>query len=369
MRVKQAGISILISMGTSTLVLTLAFATLNSIARSLDQASNIQRSTQLFFASESGAEAAFFHHNARGAGLSFPGPAASQSIAHDSIDAATNWSIEGRSTTSDTGSATVGDATVVDILRENQSLQIPLQWDASADPSVAPPSTPAQHGRTTNANENVSFTFYLDPADFTPSTAADAFNNKYNFASNIYPISNSFDFGENGNNAVLVDWSFTRNHSRLGVQTFIPTDNQDCSGFLANPGYICENDYVGMTSTGLQVDTNDTISGKILPGSIDTELDYFWDCADPTVIIGDTCSDYQLTIRSLLELNDTITGDKVPGLPYELKITRSGSIPLTFPQSTYTVTSDVALEDFSQQISIEVPEKTSIGAFDYVIFD
>lgn len=371
MQTKTEGISILIAMGTSMLVLTLAFATLNSIARSLDQASNIQRSTQLFFASESGAESAFFHHNARGAGLSFTAAHASQSLNHSSINADTNWTIQGRSNTSDSGSPTVGNATVVDILREGQTLQIPLRWDESANPLEDPPQvTASQYNQPTNSLDNISFTFFLDPASIPASSARDAFNAEYSFASGVFPIPNTFDFGENGNNAVLIDWSFTRKHSRLGVQTFIPTDNQDCSGFVATPGYICEADFVGMTGSGLQLDTNDTVTGKILPGSIDTELDYFWDCSDTTVIAGDSCEDYQITVRPLLQFNDTISGQKIPGLPFELKLTTAGgTIPLTFPQSTYTITSDVALEDFSQQISIEIPEKTSIGAFDYVIFD
>lgn len=376
MKIKAEGISILVAMGTSLLVLSLAFATLASISRSLDQASNLQRSTQLFFASESGAEAAFFHHNARGAGLNFlDSTHASQTLSHPSVQAETNWTIQGRTNTSDSASRTVGNAAFVDILKEGQTLKIPLQWDASDNPTATPPTssigTP-DYGETDNNNDNLSFTFYRDPANISNSTAKDAFNDRYNFDSGVYPIDNNFDFGENGNNAVLIDWSITRKNSNQGIQTFIPTDNQDCVGFPANPGYICENDFNAMTTSGLQIDTNDTITGKVLPGSIDVDLDEFWDCLGGSggVNIGDNCSDYQLTIRPLLKYQDTLSGDKIPGLPYELKLTTAGgTVPKTFPQSTYKVVSDVALEDFSQRIEIEVPEKTSIGAFDYVIFD
>ena len=376
MKTKVEGISILVAMGTSLLVLSLAFATLNSISRSLDQASNIQRSTQLFFASESGAESAFFHHNSRGAGLNFlDGTHASQTLSHPSVNAETNWTIQGRANTSDSASATVGNAAFVDILKEGQTLKIPLQWDAAANPSVNPPTVPLAppaYGKTDNNNDNISFTFYRDPANISNSTAKDAFDAKYSFDSGVYPIANNFDFGENANNAVLIDWSITRKNDNRGVQTFIPTANQDCVGFPANPGYICENDFNAMTTSGLQIDTNDTIVGKVLPGSIDIALDEFWDCLvdNSTAFLGDTCSDYQVTIRPLLKYTDTISGDKIPGLPYELKLTTAGgTVPKTFPQSTYNVVSDVVLENFSQRIEIEVPEKTSIGAFDYVIFD
>gem|GEM_PF-1041172 len=324
----------------------------------------------MFFASESGAEAAFFHHNSRGAGLNFlDGTDASQTLTHSSVNAETNWTIEGRSNQSDGASPVLGNATVMDILKEGQTLKIPLQWDPSANPSVAPPTTTTDYGRTDNSfSEFISFQFYPDPSDFPNSTAKDAFEAKYNFDSNAYPIPSGFDFGESGNNAVLIDWSVTRKNSSQGVQTFIPITNQDCST-PNSPGYICENS-INNGSETLQIRTNDTISGKVLPGSIDVDLSEFWACVrdDLTTFSGDVCTDYQVTIRPLLKFTDTISGDKIPGIPYRLTLNNTGA-PKTFPQSSYNVVSDVVQENFSQRIEIEVPEKTSIGAFDYVIFD
>lgn len=352
-------------------MLSLAFATLNSITRSLDQASNIQRSTQLFFASESGAEAAFFHHNARTPGVNFTGAHASQSINHSSIDADTTWTIQGRTSTIDGTSN--NDATIVDILQEGQTLKIPLRWDSSANPTADPPQVdPGQYAAPNNTTDNLDLTFYIDPDDISASSALDAFNAKYNFESDAFDtLADGFNFGNPTGNNILIDWSLSRKNNNKGIQTFIPTDNKDCTGFGATPGYICENDFVTMTSGGLQLDTNDTISGKVLPGSYDLDVDDFWNCTADSVTadIGDVCTDFQITFRPLLQFYDTIGLDKIPGLPYELKLTTGSSSTKPFPQSTYTVISDVALEDFSQKITIEVPEKTSIGAFDYVIFD
>ncbi len=374
MKTKIEGISIFIAMGTSLLVLSLAFATLTSIARSIDQASNIQRSTQLFFASESGAEAAFFHHNSRGAGVNFIGTHPTQSIAHPSINATTNWTIEGR--TSQVDSALNNDATIVDILKEGQTYKVPLQWDKSTNPGENPPSiSSTQYDSPDNSYDSLEIRFFQTPADIPSSQALTDFETRYGFQSDAFdPLKGSFDFGDNGDEAILIDWSITRKNSVQGVQTFIPTNNQDCAGYIsgAGAGYICEDDIKMTPSGALRITTSDSLPGKVLPGSKDTSLDYFWDClagADKTVLIGETCSDYQLTIRSLLKLNDTVSGAKVPGIPFQLKLQVPGAIPKHFPLNTYTVVSDVELEDFSQRIEIEIPERTSIGAFDYVIFD
>jgi len=373
MKTKEAGISIFISMGTSLLVLSLAFATLTSIARSIDQASNIQRSTQLFFASESGAEAAFFHHNSRGPGTNFTGANTTQIIAHPSVNANTNWTIQGR--TSQVDNAINNDATIVDILKEGQTYKIPFQWDPATNPGELPPVNLADYGEPNRINDLLEIRFFQTPADIPSSAAKDDFEARYGFQADAFdPLQGSFDFGDSVDEDILIDWSITRKNSVQGVQTFIPVNNQDCSGYIsgAGAGYICEDDIEVIATGDLRVTTSDPLPGKVLPGSKDTSLDYFWDClagADETVRLGETCSDYQLTIRPLLKFNDTVSGAKVPGIPFQLKLQVPGGIPTHFPLNTYTVVSDVALEDFSQRIEIEIPERTSIGAFDYVIFD
>jgi len=356
MKTKVEGISILIAMGTSLLILSLAFATLTSIGRSIDQASNIQRSTQLFFASESGAEAAFFHHNARGAGLAFTGTDPSQTIEHSNTNATTQWSLEGRTTLRD--SATLQNATIIDILKEGQTFKIPLQWDPAANPGERVPTTVAQYDTPNNGPHNLQVRFFPTANDLSTEIGSSAIDQP------------SFDFN-NPDNEILIDWSITRKNSGQGVQTFIPSNNQDCAGFSAgnSAGYICEND---LTSSGVMLRTDFSAPGKVLPGSRDSTLSEFWRCVadvSGTVTGFESCSDYQLTIRPLLKFNSS-TGDKIPGIPFELKLdTTIGTPPKHFPLNHYKVISDVTLENFSQRIEIEVPERTSIGAFDYVIFD
>ncbi len=375
MKTKVEGISIFISMGTSLLVLSLAFATLNSIGRSLDQASNIQRSTQLFFASESGAEAAFFHHNARGAGINFTGTHGTQDISHPSINAETTWSIEGR--TNQVDNAINNDATFVDILKEGQTYKIPFQWDRSTDPGQDPPQVSVGRYDSPNTTDEFVLTFFQTPDDIPNSQALSDFKERYGFQADAFdPLQGSFDFGKTGDEEILIDWSITRKNSVQGVQTFIPTNNQDCSGYVSGigAGYICEDDIRDFGAGGIRIRADDPLPGKVLPGSKDDSLDYFWSCTatggtNPPLVLGEDCSDYQLTIRPLLKLNDTISGAKVPGIPFEIKLDVDGPVPTHFPLNTYTVVSDVNQEDFSQRIEIEVPERTSIGAFDYVIFD
>lgn len=379
MKTKAAGISIFISMGTSLLVLTLAFATLTSIGRSIDQASNIQRSTQLFFASESGAEAAFFHHNSRGAGTNFTGTHSSQNISHPSINANTKWTIEGR--TQHIDNAINNDAVFVDILKEGQTFKIPFQWDRSTNPGEDPPQVSPSRYDSPSGDDKFVLTFFQTPEDIPNSDALTAFKERYGFQAGAFdPLKSSFnfDFGDNsGDEEILIDWSITRKNSVQGVQTFIPTNNQDCFGYFSGDGaggYICENDIRLITSGDIVIKADDLIPGKVLPGAKEDSLKDFWNCTatgglNPPLEIGEICSDYQLTLRPLLKLTDTVSGAKVPGIPFELKLKVNGSTPTHFPLNNYTVVSDVVQEDFSQRIEIEVPERTSIGAFDYVIFD
>ncbi len=351
MEVKRSGISVLIAMGTSLLVLTLAFATLDSVARSMEQASNIQRSTQLFFASESGIESAFFHHNARGAGLNFNTGDTSQDIEHENIQAETSWSITGRTTDSISGNPVLGG-----VLKEGQSIQIPLSWDDSTNPT----SEPNEDGAPAST-DNLRIQFFNDTASMPNSTAKD----KVIAEHGNFSMGTGFDFGEEGDPEVLIDWSLSRKTTDRGVQTFIPVENDDCSGAT---GFICEDQFLAGTQN---IHTNNAINGKILPGGVTATLQDFWDCADSGT--SGTCSDYRVTFRPLLKLIDSEgTPDesddiKVPGIPFLIRLQATSTN--SFPRSFYTVTSDVNQEDFSQQISIDVAEKTSIGAFDYVIFD
>lgn len=338
-RVKNPGISLLISLGTSTLVLMGAMYTILSVKKSLENSENIERSTQLFFATESGLEAAFFHHNARGAGTTLVD--GSQTINHSSTAITNNWKLQGRTELKDNSPR----YSLMGLLKEGQSVQIPLSWDASTTPTTDPNSTVG-----TLSGNNISFVLHNKSSDLTDGDSKDAFIIKYGTIPAI-----AIDFG-NSDTEVLIDWSFSRTHSTNGIQTFSPTENSDCSGAL---GFLCED----------QLDSNEIISsgnsalvGRILPGNISTNLDDFFSCADAG---GGICSDYVLTFRSLLQYKQSDDDNKIIGIPFEIYTNNTQN----FPKETYTISSDVEIDNFSQNLSITVPEKTAIGAFNYVIFD
>lgn len=337
-RIKNPGISLLISLGTSTLVLIGAMYTIISVKKSLENSENIERSTQLFFATESGIEAAFFHHNARGAGTTLTDP--SQTIEHPSISITNTWELKGRTERQDDNS----NYSLMSLLKEGQSIQIPLHWDASTKPTDI-----VTTGKL-NSGDEIAFVFHEESSDLTTGESKDLFEIKYG----AIPLIN-IDFNH-VDTEVLVDWSFARTHSTEGIQTFSPTKNNDCQNI--DLGFICED----QLNTDPEISSNISIDGRILPGNINTTLDNFFDCTDAG---GGTCSDYMLTFRSLLQYKQSDSDEKITGIPFEIYTTNDKA----FPKETYTVSSNVTLNNFSQTTELTVPERTAIGAFNYVIFD
>ena len=77
----------------------------------------------------------------------------------------------------------------------------------------------------------------------------------------------------------------------------------------------------------------------------------------------DVVSERQLIFRPLLSFTND-DGEKIPGIPYEVT---SGNDSI--PKSSYDVVANVRLGNFHQERLLTVPERTSVGAFNYVIFD
>ncbi len=370
-KTKNEGISLLIAMGGSFLVLIMAFATLLSIQKTLAQVESLERSTRLFFATESGIEAAFYHHNSRGAGVEFTDISSasnSQKIEHLNGSIISSWTIKGRS------------KPVVGLLREDETVQIPLHWDNSVDPTQNPNTHKDKIGGT--PNEEFYLTFYNDSADMSAADKAvlEAMTN------GSVTIPNNFNFGDDGDNddtdgdrgadgnEILIDWSVSRTVSGVGIQTFNPKGNKCKIGDPASD-FICEQTLLVGKQTISPNPSNDTKAtgtreGRVLPGYADqtVSLHDFMECSDSAA--AGNCSDYTLTFRALLNFKDTNSNKKIPGIPYTVSgSTNSGSTKKSIPKQNYTVTSVVEENNFSQTITLEVPEKTSIGAFDYVIFD
>ena len=371
---KNDGISLIVALGGSLLVLSIGLATLISISRSLEQSASLERSTKLFFAAESGIEGAFFHHNARGAGLDmvdgsieFPGGSGDfpQRIPHFSGSVESEWTIESRETP------------IVGLLKEGQSVQIPLFWDDATNPKAPPPvGTPTGLGAA--PGHHFALNFYKSSGDM--GAIQSVFEDQYGVV-DITGLVSNFDFGKSSapdGEQILIDWSLTRKNNNEGVQTFSPRE-EDCS---LDEDFICEDSFRSSNSAvidigGGAVATNisalpskDTKvggrNGRVLPGLQQVTLQDFMEC-DDVASTGDTCSEYTLTFRPLLKFEDTVNSMKIPGIPYTLTGNDGGSISI--PEGFYTVNATVREDDFSQTISLEVPERTSIGAFDYVIFD
>ncbi len=377
---KNQGISILIAMGTSMMVLGLAFATLNSISKSQEQATNIQVSTQMFYAAESGIEASFFHHNTRGAGVSFPTDTdTEQTINHNAMgDTINHWSISGRTNSSTTGSNTF--PLLGDILKENQSIQIPFAWDNTSN---TPDDIITKDEPVSTGFHDLKIHFYKN-SDYILAPYENAKNyiiDKYGDVS----VPDDFDFGDDSEStaggSVLIDWALSRRNDDgtaglgvgKGIQTFIPTVNQKCTSAAPSvAGFICEKQLLAAGSgqkLTISTETGSNISGKILPGGVSTTLDKFWKCsggpteATPT---GSLCKDFRLTFRPLLKFSDTDGNRKIKGIPFIIEMKGAN---YSFPKPFYSVQSNVISNKYSQKISFDVAERTSIGAFDYVIFD
>ena len=121
-----------------------------------------------------------------------------------------------------------------------------------------------------------------------------------------FTIGSTFDFG-NVSDDVLIDWSFSRKNSAKGIETFIPTVNENCtSSALPVYGFVCESQLLATSNNnGIEISTSASpanISGKILPGGDTTTLNEFWRCVDGGA---GTCTDFIVSFRPLLKFTAT----------------------------------------------------------------
>jgi hypothetical protein len=333
MKTKNPGISLLISFLGSFFILGVTISVLASISRSLENTQNLERSNQFFYAAESGLEAAFYHHNARGPGSEFPTISPPQSIDHSTIGTTTVWTIDSQSNQ------------ILGLLKENQSLQIPLNWDDG----ITPTTTPNENGRI-NA-QGIHLHFYPTITNSETDPIKIALYNQYG----TFSVPLLFDWGDNGAPQVLIDWSVSRETIATGViETFIPDQG---NGGACSPGteFLCEDSF----STEFEVDIGDSgIAGTILPGNIAGTL-------GSPFVVDNAAYKYKITIRSLLPYSDSDSTNRIIGIPFAIEDVNTND----FPDTEYTITTQVDSGDFSKTISVTIPEKTTIGAFDYIVFD
>lgn len=313
---KKAGLSLLLAMVGSTIAVSIAIGILAIVTRSVEKSQGLERSTQTFFAIESGLEAGFFHHNARGQGVQFTalnGPSfpKEQSINHEAVNITTNWSIDGRS----------DSATLNGLIHENKPLQLRWYWDNAE--TVADEQDEQEH--------IPNFTLQFDPDDKIPA---------------------NFDFGAVENN-VLISWMFTRRSGSMGLGSLVPKADDPEFPCVPNTSFICRDQLYSAT-----LSSGDTRTGSLLPRTATATTD----------TINNFLTDgtkFQLVLTPAREFRDSAKGE-IPGIPF--KLTENSGISL--PRPDYSVYTTATTGSFSKEVDVlNIPEQTSVQAFSYVIFD
>ncbi|MCF7812160.1 pilus assembly PilX N-terminal domain-containing protein [Candidatus Gracilibacteria bacterium] len=341
MKWKNQGASLFITLGISFTILTIALSIMVSISRSLRESVSIERYNQVFFAAESGLEAAFYHHNARGQGVHFmadPVPE-SQKIPHDAANANVSWFIDGRTE----GAA---DNPLVGLLQENQRAQFRFFADNSANPSEVP-------NTASFFPLDFNLTFYNRIADDEPpgSTEEKIYQRYGEF--DFF----AFDFGAESDEEVLIDWNFSGKRTVAG-DDYQPVGKRESlvASDLDNEDR-CDGSFLCIENTFTFGDFTTTTEGKLLPYGGDSES------RQTVQEFVDEHEQVSFSFRPLQSF-EASGGEKIRGIPFSLE-TGAQSIP----KDTYTAIAEVSLGDFYKTISVNIAEKGSLGAFDYVIFD
>ncbi len=302
----------------STIAISIAVAMVGIVIRSVEQSQDLERSTQVFFAIESGLEAGFFHHNARGQGVkfldlndaSFP---VEQTISHSVTTLDSRWTIDGRATS----------PILEGLVYENTPLQLRWFWDNSTKVTDSP-----------NIIDNApNFQLEFDPYNELPA---------------------GFDFNTSSNE-VLLSWLLTKAESAAGIRSLAPLASDPESPCTLPSSFICRDQLTSITFSS----TDSSRIGTLLPRNTGTtdNIDNF--ITNP---VGN--STFQLVITPILKFQDSISGVKIAGIPF--KITNS----LALPRPDYSIFTSVSAGDFSKDLNIlNIPERTSIQAFSYVIFE
>lgn len=309
-------------------VMLVAIFILSSVLKSFERTTALERSNQVFYAAESGLEAAFFHASVRGPGVHFVTDDDSQKIDLNAIDSNVRWTIKGRA------------KPVTGILHEFENVEIPLYWDNS--------SKPTDENTTANTDDinNKIFTLTFDGSD----------------------IDSSYKFGEldennNPQDEVFIDWKITQKSDDEERQTLIPyapSNDEPCG---IGHTYICEKDIINK-SVEIHNAANSAIQIQTLPPQPpNTGAIYLSDTNEG--LNSEATHTPKLSFQSLLKYTTTNGNNKIAGIPYAVQ---TNNTPL--PTPTYTATAHVNYGDgFEKKVQVTVPHRKAIGAFSYVIFD
>lgn len=391
MKYKNPGMSLAIAFVSSMLVLFLALYTFSSITRSFERTIGIERGNKVFFAAESGIEAAFFHKNSRERSSHFDWTtwedASSNSCDTDTPSAEcqgylktitinlddtateTKWRLISRFIPEDSdgsGTFSTEEKTYNGSIKQFQTVEIPLYYDSSMLPTDDP-------SISTNQGE-------IDPTIIVqfPAEVPRPGGSNFNFG-NTLPIDDvsddaSFDASVNKRQRILVDWSISRLHSSNGIQNFVPRTNfsRPCLKEILpstdpktyeDSDVICELELQdGQTQVEFTINSA-SITGDYLPcptgpGNCPTDLNTFLTEANT--------SNFKVRFESLLPYEHTLDGSKFNNIPFQMVLNGNTD---ELPQSQYTIVATVTRGDYEKEVSFTVDEARSIGAFNYVLFD
>lgn len=398
---KVPGISLMISFLTSMLVLALALVTLASIVRSFERTVGIERGNKVFFAAESGIEAAFFHKNSRQSSVHFDWEAWSDGAAgtcgeneesgtcptelktveiqQTGTGAKTRWKLLSRFVPEDldsSGSTEPSERIYTGVLKEFQNIEIPLYYDEAENPSLG-----ASQVDMLDSAGSYEFFVRIDPDDEfdAPVENGNLFNFGDNRTYNQSVTTPTVDVLAAGGRReqIVIDWSLSRqNNTSNRIQTFSPIRDLGvpCQIDDANESAIwCEQDLT--ESIQEIVFSEPLISGNVRPcnssdagaPNCNPSLANFAQGADGT---GLNVENYKLRMQQLAPLehhhsNGTEAFAKKDGIDFEVQIPQDTELPLP----SYTIVSEVEQGDYQKEITLTVNEATSIGAFSYVIFE
>jgi len=407
---KNAGVSLIIAMSASLFVLTVTTFALISLGRSFNEAAKVERFTRGFYSLESGLEAGLYHHNARGQGVNLNNPAQATNQTINFTNAPdTTWTVTGRA------------PVLVGLLKENQSVYVPLTIDHSESIENVPSSP---DNAWINGIHRIDFQIYqktkndpehaddilpylrrsIDESYKNPIAVCEnkisELENKSNFFKDIdnceayvdflerfgeVAIPNGFQFDADKNlpdgsidlvnTTALIDWNIARKKDGEPTQTLIPKPATLSYPCVRNAGekstFICSAAN-GTWGTPQKLSDLSIIvpGGLVSPGAKDLNIaDH--GSNDINGFVQDTAYKLEgIGFRALFSTTDAGDGEtKIAGIPYVLKLKNSTGGNVDIPLPYFRITAQTNSREFGQVLNLIIPERQKNTAFDYVIFD
>jgi len=370
MKQKAEGISLLVALGASMLVMAMAMGIMSSVERSFMRSVDIENSLMFFYGSEAGIEAALFHKKARGRGSQF-----------NCIDCIVE---ERQLGFYNNGMKTTWDLTArtdkyIGLMKEGEVLEIPLFWDGATSPSDIPVSVePLNEERFLNTGTSLKFAIGMrvdSPDSPSPQNDLSSYFTDVEFIAKHGILENA---------AATIAYDTSRPEPFITWSLQGKTDSERLSleldpffNGVGDPVYchttetrskFCP-DFTGsieQSFTDISDPTTPALSrvnGKIADDG-DPEVFYH-----PSDMFQDSPKepagkDFTGTKEILLTISaDTMDLEKSRGLPYVIQ--SDTEIPMPY----YDITATVNAKKFNQRLVLKLKESVSNQSFKYVIFD